>query len=225
MYVLCLTKGAHLIPLNAVKLIKAKNFEQRFKTHVENFARRRSELQSTITVYIAGGIDQANVTITAVSAKLDYFFHALLRKLDTPQEKEAFRFLEQNSGVENCISKDDLLDRLLSMTGDVLPDSENKDALKTEERIHKSRKILTDEAHQNFEESLKQNTLRFERLLTIQNNNHERVIAQLEKQEGYHKVTVSKLEALASGYVVNLLFLPDVDLCLVVLHAPRYQAK
>ncbi|KAF5325408.1 hypothetical protein D9619_010005 [Psilocybe cf. subviscida] len=187
----------------AFKLIKAKNFEQRFKTHVGNFATRRSELQNTITVYIAGGVDQANLTITevskkldAVDSKLDYFFHAFLRKLDTPQEKEAFRFFDQNNGVENCISKDDLLARLLTMTGDVLPDSENKAELKADERIKKSRKVLSDEAHQNFEESLKQNTLRFDRLLTIQNNNHERVIAQLEKQEGYHKVTVSKLDKL-----------------------------
>ncbi|KAF5325407.1 hypothetical protein D9619_010006 [Psilocybe cf. subviscida] len=187
----------------AFKLIKAKNFEQRFKIHVENFAMRRSELQSSITVYIAGGVDQANLTITevskkldAVDSKLDYFFHALLRKLDTLQEKEALRFLDHNNGVENCISKDNLLARLLTMTGDVLPDSENIAGLGTDERIKKSRKVLTDEVHQNFEDSLKQNTLRFERLLIIQNNNHERVIAQLEKQEGYQKVTVSKLDKL-----------------------------
>ncbi|KAF5325410.1 hypothetical protein D9619_010003 [Psilocybe cf. subviscida] len=187
----------------AFKLIKAKNFEQRFKMHVENFATRRSELQSTIAVYIAGGVDQANLTITEVSkklddmdSKLDYFFYSFLRKLDTPQEREAFRFFDQNNGVDNCISKDDLLARLLTMTGDVLSDSDSKAGLKTDERIKKSRKVLTDEVHQNFEESLKQNTLRFERLLTIQNNNHERVIAQLEKQEGYQKVTVSKLDKL-----------------------------
>jgi hypothetical protein len=156
-------------------------------------------------VYIAGGVDQANLTITEVSkkldamdSKLDYFFHAFLRKLDTPQEKEVFRFFEQYNGAENCISKDDLLARLLTMTGDVLPDSENQAGLKADDRIKKSRKVLTDEVHQDFEESLQQNTLRFERLLTIQNNNHERVIAQLEKQEGYQKVTVSKLDKLVS---------------------------
>jgi hypothetical protein len=158
-------------------------------------------------VYIAGGVDQANLTITEVSkklddmdSKLDYFFHAFLRKLDTPQEKEVFRFFDQNDGVENCISKDDLLARLLTMTGDIIPDNENQAGLKTEERIKKSRKILNDEVQLNFEESLKQNTLRFERLLTIQNNNHERVIAQLEKQEGYHQVTASKLDKLVSDF-------------------------
>lgn len=186
-------------------------------------------------MYTAGGVDQANVVIRAVStkldavdAKLDYFFHAFLRQLDTPQEKEAFRFFEQNNGVENCISKDDLLGRLLTMTGDVLPDSENKTELKADERIKKSRKVLTDEVHLDFEESLKQNTLRFERLLTIQNNNHERVIAQLEKQEGYHKVTVSRLDKLVgftSSESQASSWLSVIILCLAVLHAPRYQAK
>ncbi|KAF5325406.1 hypothetical protein D9619_010007 [Psilocybe cf. subviscida] len=175
-----------------------------FKTHVENFATRRSELQSAIAVYIAGGVDQANLAINEVSrkldtleSKLDDFFQALMRKLDTPQEKEAFRFFDQNNGVENCVSKDDLLDRLLTMAGDVLPESEDKAGPKADERILKSRKVLTDEVRQNFEESLEQNTLHFKRILAIQNNNHEQVIAQLQKQDGYHNVTISKLDKLS----------------------------
>lgn len=198
-------RGGQLIQRNAVKLIKAKKFEDRFKTHVENFAKRRSELQTAVTVYIAGGVDQANVTITAVSTKLDSleekfdnFFHAFLRKLDTPQEKEAFRFFDQNNGVDNCINKHELLGRLLQITGDVLPESENKAGLKSDERIEKSHRVLRDEVDLDFEESLKLNTLRFERLLAIQNNNHERVIAQLEKQEEYQEVTLSKLDKLVS---------------------------
>ncbi|KAF5312741.1 hypothetical protein D9619_003610 [Psilocybe cf. subviscida] len=185
----------------SVRIIKANNFEQQFKMHVENFSMHRSRLQSTIAVYIAGGVDKANLTITEVSEKLHDvysekgYFHTLWRKLDTPREKEAFRFFDQNNGVENCISKDDLLARLLVITGDVFPRSENLAGLQTDERIKKSRKILTDELHQNFEGLLQQNTLRFEKLLTIQANNLYRAMAQLENQ-GSAQGTISKLDKL-----------------------------
>lgn len=169
--------------------------------------KRRSDLQLAIATYTAVGIEQANLAIIEVSEKIDtmsHLFNAFLRKLDTPQEKEALRFCDQNNGVENFISNDDLLDRFLTMTGDVLPNSENNAGLKADERIKKSRKILEDKVHEKFELSLEQYTLRFESLLTIQNNNHERVIAQLEKQEGFHQVTRSQLEKLVSDFAVKL---------------------
>lgn len=85
---------------------------------------RWSELQSTIALYTSGGVNQANVVISFVSmkpgtvdARLHYFFYTFMHQLDTRQEKEAFRFFDQNNGVENCTSKFELRGRLLTMTG------------------------------------------------------------------------------------------------------------
>ncbi|KAF5325471.1 hypothetical protein D9619_010061 [Psilocybe cf. subviscida] len=184
-----------------LRMAKAWNFEARFKTHVETFAVRRSELQTAITAYIAGGVDYANVTLTVVStkmdgleSKLDVIFEALLRKLDTPSERETQEFFDANGGIKNCVAKDDLLVRLLALAGDVVPKTESGE--KSEDKVTKSRRILQEELQKDFNESLRQNTLRFEKLLAVQNNNHERVIAHLEKQEGYQKVAVSKLDKL-----------------------------
>lgn len=156
-------------------------------------------------MYIAGGVHRPNVATTGVSTTVDaidskpnYLVDGSLHKLDTPQEKEALQFLEQNSGVENCISKDDLLSRLLRMTGDVLPDSENEPELKPDERILKSREVLMGDVRLDVEEALKQHTLHFEKILKNQND----VIARLlEKQEEYQKATTSKLDKLVSVFL------------------------
>lgn len=184
-------------------MAKAWNFEARFKAHVETFAMRRSELQTAITAYIAGGVDHANLTLTMVStkmdaldSKLDVVFEALLRKLDTPSERATQEFLDANGGIKNCVAKDDLLVRLLVLAGDAMPESEKEG--EGEDKVTKSRRILQEELQKDFNESLKQNTLRFEKLLAVQSNNHDRLIAHLEKQDGFQKVAVSKLDKLVS---------------------------
>lgn len=177
-------------------MAKALHFEARFKKHVETFAKRRSELQFAITAYSAGGMDHANMTLAVLSTKLDVIFSVLLRKLDTPLERETQQFLDANGGIKNCVAKDDLLDQLLDLTGGVVPESEGED--KRGDKVTKSRRILQEELQKDFNESLKQNTLRFESLLKVQDNNHERVMARFEKQEGQQKDMISKLDQVVS---------------------------
>lgn len=189
-------------------MVKAWNFEARFKEHVATFAVHRSELQTAITAYIAGGVDHTVLSLATISAKvgdlaskLDVMFKALMRKLDTTLERETQEFFRANGGIKNCITNDDLLARLLVLAGDAISESEGPE--KGEDKVTKSRRILQEELQKDFNESLKQNTIRFEKLLAVQNNNHERVIAHLEKQEGYQKDAVSKLDKLVSVTVVH----------------------
>jgi len=106
------------------KLINAKSYERLFADHVEMFARRRSELQSTITSYIAAGIDAANIAITEVNdqvtfmdVKLDAIIQ-LFRKLDTPHEREVRTFIDQNGGAGLCVEEGELFTKLLSKAGE-----------------------------------------------------------------------------------------------------------
>lgn len=185
-------------------MVKAWDFEARFKDHVATFAQRRSELQTTITAYIAGGVDHTNFTLAAVTmkvddlaSKLEDMFHTLMRRLDTPLERQTKEFFSANGGITNCVAQDNLLVRLLTLAGDVIPESGGGE--KGEDKVTKSRRILQEELQKDFVESLKQNTLRFESLLKVQDNNHERVMARFEKQEGYQRDTVSKLDQVVSA--------------------------
>ncbi|KAF9544345.1 hypothetical protein CPC08DRAFT_770067 [Agrocybe pediades] len=53
------------------KLFNARGYERRFADHIETFVRHRSELQNTITAYIAAGTDAANIAISDVAQKVD----------------------------------------------------------------------------------------------------------------------------------------------------------
>lgn len=128
-------------------MVKAWDFEARFKLHVVTFARRRAELQTSITAYIAGGVDHANISIATISTKMDdlglrleVIFEKLMRRLDTPLERETQEFLSTNGGIKTCVAKDDLLVRLLALTGDVIPESEGGDGDKREDRVTKRRR-------------------------------------------------------------------------------------
>ncbi|KAF5325476.1 hypothetical protein D9619_010064 [Psilocybe cf. subviscida] len=179
-----------------LKMAKAWNFEARFKKHVETFAKRRSELQFAITAYAAVGVDHANITLAVVSTKIDAIFSVLFRKLDTSLERETQEFLNANGGIKNCVAKDDLLVRLVALAGDAVPESEGGD--KREDKVAKSRLVLQEELQKDFTESLKQNTLHFESLLRVQDNNHEDIMTRFEKQEGYEKDIISKLNQMIS---------------------------
>ncbi|KAF5318870.1 hypothetical protein D9619_010940 [Psilocybe cf. subviscida] len=160
------------------KLIKAKIYERRFAEHVETFAQRRSELQTTITAYISAGIDAANIAITHVGQKVEAMdkkidsLLAVFQRLDTPSERELLKYIGDNGGAENCISRDDLLRALLMKSG------------QPTDSLAEVRKTLQTEISEDLDKVLSRNLNRFEKLLVVQNNNLERLSNQIEHQ-GY----------------------------------------
>lgn len=162
-------------------MINAKGYERRFADHVKTFSRRRSELQITITSYIAAATDATNIAIEEVSLKIDGVGNkiddtlALFRKMDTARERECFAFMDSNGGPQTCIATDDLLAKLLSISADSSDPEEPKSLVD-------SRKSLTRELSEDLQDVLEKNQKRFEVLLNVQANNLKRISDQLEEQ-------------------------------------------
>jgi len=179
-------------------MINAKSYQLRFAEHVEIFAHRRSELQSTITSYIAAGIDAANIAITEVNYKvtaMDVKLDAIVKifkKLDTPREHEVFEFIEENGGAKRCVEKDELFTKLLAKAGEY---STTGKMLKGQE-LTEMRDMLKAEVKANymaFTKELRDNLARFERLLVVQNNNLRDELVQQRHEIRYHSTKLDQL--------------------------------
>ncbi|KDR73637.1 hypothetical protein GALMADRAFT_142100 [Galerina marginata CBS 339.88] len=191
------------------KLINAKVYERRFADHIDTFTQRRSQLQSTITAYIAAGVDAANMAIAnvgskvaVVDTKLDAIAQAIFRKLDTPREHEVLTFLDKNGGAQKCINKDELLLILLSKAGETLQEK-NSPVLIGEEMMQ-LRRTLGMELAGDLEETLAKNQTRFEKLLTVQNTNLERMSDQIEEQGQKMQDHRTKLEKIVNTSLLIL---------------------
>lgn len=166
-------------------MVNAKGYERRFADHVKIFSQRRSELQITITSYIAAGVDTANIVIAEVSSKMDVVEKkiddtiALFRKLDTARERECLAFMYSNGGPQTCIATDDLLAKLLSISSD---SSDPGEPRTLREALVDARKNLSRELSEDLQKVLANNQSRFEALLNVQNNNLKRISDQLEEQ-------------------------------------------
>ncbi len=157
----------------------AANYEQRFAQHVATFSRRRSELQLVLQVYAARGIDAANTSLSELVAKVTDMggnidlIVAMLRKFDSPREKDCLRFIKDNGGLQNCVSKNELLSTLIDKFPDAF-ESMTTDGdgftkpLSREEGLKKARETLNHEMSEDLKKSLQQNQSRFEKLLELQ---------------------------------------------------------
>ncbi|KIM34875.1 hypothetical protein M413DRAFT_450024 [Hebeloma cylindrosporum] len=180
------------------KMINAKSYQSLFAEHVETFARRRSELQSTITSYIAAGIDAANIAITEVKDKvttMDVKLDAIIRmfkKLDTPREREVLTFIEENGGATRCVEKDELLTKFLAKAGE---NSATGKIMRGQE-LMEMRDMLRAEVKENYmdlKEVLRDNLARFERLLNVQNNNLRNELVQQRHEMQNHSMKLDQL--------------------------------
>ncbi|KAF8966317.1 hypothetical protein BDZ97DRAFT_1917696 [Flammula alnicola] len=157
------------------KLISAKNYEQLFADHIQIFVLRRSELQTAIATYTALGVDAANMAIIEVGNKLESMdkkfetmILAIFRKLDTPRERDIFKFLDKNGGAQK---------KLLSDSGESLATGKTG-----QDDFATLQTSLKDELSADLKQILEKNQARFERLLNVQNNNMKRISDQMEDQ-------------------------------------------
>ena len=109
--------------------------------------------------------------------KLEEIMHAL-RNLDTPREREMYTFIESNGGADKCISKDDLLVKLLLKSGD------SSTSVTKSQDLAEIRQSLKSELDERLDKVLEANVPRFEKLLKVQSNNLDRILDRIENQ-GY----------------------------------------
>ncbi|PPQ91056.1 hypothetical protein CVT25_013909, partial [Psilocybe cyanescens] len=180
------------------KLVLAKGYEKKFATHIETFLRRRSELQSIISEYVAVGISSAGIALAEIGKKvdiaddkLDRITAVLFRNLDTPREKDVFRFMQQHGGPEKCVSDLDLLPKLISKAGQ--SPKTGKAVVSNRAELEDLRKELSEALNEDLDKVLGKHFLRFEKVLQVQSNNIKRMASHLENQGLLMQTQSSKL--------------------------------
>ncbi|KAF9482851.1 hypothetical protein BDN70DRAFT_874437 [Pholiota conissans] len=169
------------------KLVLAKGYEKKFASHIETFAQRRSELQSVISEYIAIGISSANIAIGQVGHKIDSMdikvdkiISVLFRHLDTPRERDVFKFMQQNGGPEKCVNDLDLLPKLISKAGE--SPKTGKFTVSDQAELRELQKALSEALKEDLDKVLEKHYSRFEKVLQVQSNNLKQMSAHLEDQ-------------------------------------------
>ncbi|KDR77265.1 hypothetical protein GALMADRAFT_225374 [Galerina marginata CBS 339.88] len=171
-----------------LKLVLAKGYEKKFATHMEVFALRRSELLSVISEYLAIGISSATVALAdvgrklnVVDDKLETIISRLFRNLDTPREREVFRFIQQNGGPRKCVDDLDLLPKLISKVGEPLGTA-GSPAIYDQKGLQDLQKQLREALIEDLDKVLEKHYSRFEKILQVQNNNLKSMSAHLKDQ-------------------------------------------
>lgn len=188
------------------RMMKAKQYEQRFAKHVATFSRRRSELQLAMQVYAVRGIDAANTAIVELDAKLadmrvnmrDNHDHivAMLSKFDSPRERDFQNFVQEHGGFKACIDQDDLLTTLIGKFPDASEYTDGASFRKPssrEEELKNARGTLIREFYEDLEDSLKQNQSRFEQLLKLQNKQMKQMSDQIKHIQKNQNINTDKI--------------------------------
>ncbi|PPQ77943.1 hypothetical protein CVT25_015418 [Psilocybe cyanescens] len=185
---LCRSDITHFMNRKFVyKLVLAKGYEKKFASHIETFAQRRAELQTVISEYMAIGISAANIALDGIAKKvnvaddkLDKIMSVLFRNVDTPREKEVFKFLQLNGGPEKCVNDLDLLPKLIAKAGE--SPKTGKVAISNQAELEELRTELSKALSEDLDKVLENHFARFEKVLQVQNNNLKRMSAHLEDQ-------------------------------------------
>ncbi|PPQ88388.1 hypothetical protein CVT25_011267 [Psilocybe cyanescens] len=211
------------------KIVHAKGYEQKFAEHIANFIQRRSELQIVLTAYIAGSVDVANIAIgdiakkmEGIDSKLEMILTRLFPKLSTTREGELYDLVDRYGGFEEFLKRDDLLTELYAKsTGGPTTSADgggsgqatgrqmvsDTSPRQREINIKEFKKDLRNEIGQDLSDILTTNLERFEKLLTVQNNNNTERLASQMAQQGYALdsilTTVTSLAVLDQGKLIN----------------------
>uniref|UniRef100_A0A8H7XPD5 EF-hand domain-containing protein n=1 Tax=Psilocybe cubensis TaxID=181762 RepID=A0A8H7XPD5_PSICU len=216
----CRSDITHFINRKFVyKLVLAKGYERKFAGHIETFLRRRNELQTVISEYTAIGISSANVALAEIGKKvevadekLDKIAEVLFRGLDTPREKDVFKFMQQHGGPEKCVNDLDLLPKLILKAGEST--KPGKVTVTNRAELEEIRKELSEALSEDLDKVLDKHFLRFEKVLQVQNNNMKRMASHLENQGAMMQTQASQL-----GQIL------DTVTTIMVMEEGKYRAK
>lgn len=160
-----------------------------------------------------------------IDNKLDMILTRLFPKLSTAGESELYDLVDRYGGFEEFLKRDDLLTELYAkaITGAAAAASSTDGSTQVpawqtaaaadasprqrEINIKEFKKDLTNEIGYDLNNILRSNFERFEKLLTVQNNNNTERLASLMEQQGNKLdnilTTVTSLSVLDQGKLVN----------------------
>ncbi|TFK65241.1 hypothetical protein BDN72DRAFT_207076 [Pluteus cervinus] len=178
------------------KTLKSKIYEGRLAEYGATFESNKTEIQRSLSMHTARGVDAANEKLDAQGLKIDSMegkidqVLQIFRKLDTPREKEVQKFLEENGGPKACVEKDELLAKLVTKSGETLSAVSGSILRRGGDDMGNARKALSKELQEDVDEMFKKNIVVFERKLDMQ-------FAQLE--DTIHQSSMYIITALRSG--------------------------
>ncbi|KAF9557963.1 hypothetical protein CPC08DRAFT_736574 [Agrocybe pediades] len=157
------------------KTLTASSYENRLADYTLRFREHRKKLHLAFAAHASIGIDIANRQLLIQSERLQNLEEKLdeilnhFRKLDTPREREVHRFIEENGGAKACLKDDELLEALISKSGE--PSSRisgREDGRRTSSDLPSIRKKLLKELMEDVDEVLDRNLKLYERKLDMQ---------------------------------------------------------
>jgi len=160
---------------NPAKTVKSNSYEKRLMEYIVTFKEHRKNLELAFSAHASIGVDVANRKLNAQTHQLQNIedrleeLTTLFRKLDTPREKDLLRFLEENGGIKVCIANDELLDILISKSGESSSKISGRDlSRKSASDIPAIRKKLFKELAEDIDDILNKNLALYERKLDMQ---------------------------------------------------------
>ncbi|KAF9562462.1 hypothetical protein CPC08DRAFT_376954 [Agrocybe pediades] len=171
------------------RFVHAKGYEFKFAEHIANFTERRSQLMFALAAYTAASADHTNLLVQRVDQKVDLIGEKvnlllanLFPKLVSAREAEVYDLVKRYGGFEEFLKKDDLLTELYAKAID--PDDRGVSVARQRENLQSFKKELRAAVSQDLNDILSSNLERFEKLLTVQNNNNTERLSNLMQQQG-----------------------------------------
>lgn len=153
--------------------MKASVYETRLADYGTLFVDHRKSLELSLAIHTSLGVDSANQKLDdqdhrlrAIEEKLDMIM--LFRKLDTPREKDVQKFIEDHGGAKACITNDELLEELVSKSGESLSRFPSRESGRRSNDLPDIKKRLMRELQEDIDEAFSRNMVLFERKLDIQ---------------------------------------------------------
>jgi len=190
-----------LISLSLAKTLKSQIYERRLARYADRFAYHRQNLEFEMNKHAALGIDDANKKIDNITSHLDDML-TLMKRLQTPREREIENFIREKGGPHKCIRNDQLFTELVEMSGEGLSAITTSRSGDPEKDLNSAKWALLRELEENLDAALAKNLMLFERKLDAQGKQMKVFFESSLRQEGEH--IISTILAGAHERIVDL---------------------
>ncbi|THV00737.1 hypothetical protein K435DRAFT_718738 [Dendrothele bispora CBS 962.96] len=177
------------------KTLKSQIYERRLARYADRFVYHRQNLEFEMNKHAALGIDTANTKLdsqssqlTAISSHLEDML-ALMKRLETPRERELGKFIKEKGGPHVCVQNNQLLMELIEMSGEGLGSITSSRSGDPEKDLASAKWALSRELEENLDVALTKNWMLFEKKLEAQGRQMKVFFESSLRQEGEHIIS------------------------------------
>ncbi|KAF9441858.1 hypothetical protein P691DRAFT_682710, partial [Macrolepiota fuliginosa MF-IS2] len=174
-----------------VRTLKSPIYEGRLGGYMTKFMDYRDQLDKTLTVRMASGINEMSEKLDAHSSALRSIsdeLKSLFRKLDTQREREVIEYIERNGGANAIVERSELVQGLIKKSGETVEGLVDK-VPAGKSAVDSFKEKLRKELSEDINVVLQRNLMHFRQKLDVQEIN---IKEALEKQGKYIVNTLSE---------------------------------